>query len=108
MALSDKNEIVTVGGNYLAHHEVKNTCYYSTDAGKTWQAPKKGPSGYRSCVIKVNERYYACGTNGIDCSKNGGKTWKKIYNGNCLSMTTIENTLYVSLANGSYLILKID
>lgn len=108
MALSDKNEIVTVGGNYLAPHEAKNTCYYSTDAGKTWQAPKKSPSGYRSCVINVNERYYACGTNGIDCSKNGGKTWKKIYNGNCLSMTTIENTLYVSLANGSYLILKID
>ncbi|MEN9743921.1 MAG: hypothetical protein RLZZ65_1726 [Bacteroidota bacterium] len=105
MALSDKNEIVTVGGNYLAPHEAKNTCFYSTDAGKTWQAPKKCPSGYRSCVIKVNERYYACGTNGIDVSKNGGKTWKKIYSANALSMAQVGTNIVVSLTNGSFLLI---
>lgn len=106
-ALSVKNssEMITVGGNYLEPDNHKNTCYYSTDGGKTWQAPKKGPSGYRSCVIFANNCYYACGTNGIDVSKNGGKTWKKIYSANALSMAQVGTKIVVSLANGSFLLI---
>jgi photosystem II stability/assembly factor-like uncharacterized protein len=105
LAVKNSNELITVGGNYLEPNNSKNTCYYSTDAGKTWQAPKKGPSGYRSCVIYANNCYYACGTNGIDVSKNGGKTWKKIYSANALSMAQVGTNIVVSLTNGSFLLI---
>jgi photosystem II stability/assembly factor-like uncharacterized protein len=105
MAIKNEAEIMTVGGSYLEANNAQNTCFYSKDGGQTWKAPKKGPSGYRSCVIRVKNNYYACGTNGIDVSKNGGKTWKKISNVNALSMTFSNGQLYVTLADGSWLIM---
>lgn len=105
MAIKNEAEIMTVGGSYLEANNAQNTCFYSKDGGKTWQAPKKGPSGYRSCVIYTGKAYYACGTNGIDVSKNGGKTWKKISNVNALSMTFSNGQLYVTLADGSWLMM---
>lgn len=104
MAIQNEKEIMTVGGNYLEPNNTQNNCFYSTDGGKSWLAPKKGPSGYRSCVITANGKYYACGTNGIDISKNGGKTWKKISDQNCLSMTYTNGLIYVSLADGGLLL----
>ena len=107
MAIKNEAEIMTVGGSYLEPNNAQNTCFYSKDGGLTWQAPKKGPSGYRSCVIHTGKAYYACGTNGIDVSKNGGKTWKKISNENALSMTFSNGQLlYVSLANGGWLVIN--
>ncbi len=106
MAIANEQEIMTVGGDYTKPHVAENTCFYSNDGGKSWIAPKKGPSGYRSCVISAEKIYYACGTNGIDISKNGGKTWKKISNENALSMTFAGEQIVVSLANGSWLLLQ--
>lgn len=106
MAVKNENEIMTVGGSYLEPNNARNTCYYSTDGGLTWQAPKKGPSGYRSCVIYANKNYYACGTNGIDVSKDCGKTWKSISKVNALSMAYNQRYLYVTLSDGSLLMLK--
>jgi len=107
MAVKTEQEIMTVGGNYLEPNNKQNTCFYTTDGGKTWKAPKKGPSGYRSCVIYAENKYFACGTNGIDVSKNGGKTWKKISDQNSLSMVMVDQQLIVSLANGGWLLIKI-
>jgi hypothetical protein len=106
MTIKNETEIMTVGGSYLEPNNAQNTCFYSKDGGKSWGAPKKGPSGYRSCVIRAGNNYYACGTNGIDVSKNGGKTWKKISNENALSMTFAGEHIVVSLANGSWLVLQ--
>jgi hypothetical protein len=106
MDIKNEQEIMTVGGDYTKPHVAENTCFYSNDGGKTWNVPKKGPSGYRSCVISTENNYYACGTNGIDVSKNGGKTWKKISNENALSMTFAGEHIVVSLANGSWLLLQ--
>jgi hypothetical protein len=105
IAIPNEAEIMTVGGSYLEPNTAQNTCFYSQDGGLTWKAPKRGPSGYRSCVIHTGKAYYACGTNGIDVSKNGGKTWKKISNVNALSMTFTNGKLYVTLADGSWLIM---
>ena len=107
MAVQTEKEIMTVGGNYLEPNNAQNTCFYTTDAGQTWKAPKKGPSGYRSCIIYAEDKYFACGTNGIDVSKNGGKTWKKIADQNSLSMVMLDQQLIVSLANGGWLLIKI-
>jgi hypothetical protein len=106
MAIKNKREIITVGGDYTKPHVAENTCLYSNDGGQSWNAPKKGPSGYRSCVIRVKNDYYACGTNGIDVSKNGGKTWKQISKVNALSMAFSNGQLYVTLADGSWLVLQ--
>lgn len=106
MAINNEREIMTVGGDYTKPHVAENTCFYSKDGGKTWNASKKGPSGYRSCVISAEKIYYACGTNGIDVSKNGGKTWKQISKVNALSMAFSNGQLYVTLADGSWLVLQ--
>ncbi|MFM7644729.1 MAG: WD40/YVTN/BNR-like repeat-containing protein [Sphingomonadales bacterium] len=108
MAVRTEKEIMTVGGSYLEPNTAQNTCFYSNNGGLTWSAPKKGPSGYRSCVIYANKCYYACGTNGIDVSKDGGKTWKQISRENALSMACNQGKLYVTLANGSLLVLDIE
>ncbi len=107
-ALHIKNElqIMTVGGDYTKPNATQNTCFYSNDGGKTWNAPKKGPAGYRSCVIMANNNYYACGTNGIDVSTNNGKTWKKLFEVNALSMTFNGLYIYASLTDGSLLRFK--
>lgn len=105
IAIKNEQEIMTVGGNYLEPDNSADNCFYTTDGGKTWKAPKKGPSGYRSCVIYADNKYFACGTNGIDVSKNGGKTWKKISDLNCLSMIMLNQQLIVSLANGGWLLI---
>jgi len=107
LAIKNENELITVGGDYLKAENKKNNCYYSTDGGKTWIAPKKGPSGYRSCVVYAKECYYACGTTGIDVSRDGGKTWQQISKENALSMAYLNDHLYVTLADGSYVIIKI-
>jgi hypothetical protein len=106
MAIKNETEILTVGGSYLEPNNAQNTCFYSKDGGQTWKAPKSGPSGYRSCVIRAGNNYYACGTNGIDVSKNGGKTWKQISKVNALSMAFSNGQLYVTLADGSWLVLQ--
>jgi hypothetical protein len=106
MAIKNETEIITVGGSYLEPNNTQNTCFYSKDGGKTWKAPKKGPSGYRSCIIYTENALYACGTNGIDISKNGGKTWKQISKVNALSMAFSNGQLYVTLADGSWLVLQ--
>ncbi|MEN9700345.1 MAG: hypothetical protein RLZZ301_1543 [Bacteroidota bacterium] len=105
VAFSDRQHIVCVGGDYTQPKLQTNTCFYSTDGGLHWQPSKRPPTGYRSCVIAVNNELYACGTNGIDVSKNGGKTWKKISTVNALSMAYNGRSILVSLANGSYLFL---
>ncbi|MFM7007655.1 MAG: WD40/YVTN/BNR-like repeat-containing protein [Flavobacteriales bacterium] len=108
MAIKNEKEIMTVGGSYLESNTAQNTCFYSQDGGLTWKAPKRGPSGYRSCVVHTGKSYYSCGTNGIDVSKNGGKTWKQISNVNALSMTFSNGKLYVTLMDGSWLLLDVE
>jgi photosystem II stability/assembly factor-like uncharacterized protein len=107
-ALHVKNEqqIMTVGGDYTKPNLAQNTCFYSIDGGITWKAPKKAPTGYRSCVIMARNNYYACGTNGIDVSTNNGRTWKKLFEVNALSMTFNGIYIYASLADGSLLRFK--
>lgn len=107
LAIKNENEMMTVGGDYLKAENKKNNCYYTIDGGKTWIAPKKGPAGYRSCVVYAKEGYYACGTTGIDVSRDGGKTWQQISKENALSMAYLNDHLHVTLADGSFLIIKI-
>lgn len=73
--------MIVVGGDFNADSSAQQNCFYSTDRGKIWMAPKTPPHGYRSCVEYLSKKQViACGTTGVDYSFDGGKNWKLISN----------------------------
>ena len=101
----DPKKIVVVGGDYTKPNESKNTCFYSVNGGKTWKKPKKSPRGYRSCVIVSDEVLYCCGTNGVDCSTDFGKTWRPLSSENCFTLVANETSILATTTNGRILVL---
>jgi photosystem II stability/assembly factor-like uncharacterized protein len=74
-----RKKMVIAGGDFAADSSVAKNCFYSTDGGKTWTAPKTPPHGYRSCVEYLSKKdILSCGLNGVDYSDDGGKTWQWI------------------------------
>lgn len=73
------NRMVVVGGDYKADSLTDRNCFYSTNSGKTWQAPETPPHGYRSSVEFLSKKdILACGPNGVDYSSDGGRNWEWI------------------------------
>ncbi len=107
LAYKNRKELVAVGGDYTRPNESNNTCFYSLDGGKSWQASQNPPSGYRSSVVFANGVYYSCGTNGIDYSRDHGQHWVKISSENALAMCTDKKYLYVSCVKGKVLKMKL-
>ncbi len=68
--------IVVVGGDFARDTARDGNCIYSTDLGKNWKRPAIPPHGYRSCVEFIDRNtLLACGTSGVDISRDGGATW---------------------------------
>jgi hypothetical protein len=73
------DQIVVVGGDFSADTSTLQNCAYSTDRGKTWQSPKTGPHGYRSCVeYLAKKQLVACGLTGVDYTLDNANTWTLI------------------------------
>ncbi|MBX2906513.1 MAG: hypothetical protein KF744_10775 [Taibaiella sp.] len=82
----NEKEWFIAGGDYTLDTLSKNNFYYTTDRGKTWQAPEARPRGYRECLLVVNDEIwalyprkhtiFAIGPTGIDASHDRGKTWQ--------------------------------
>ncbi|MGD0734966.1 MAG: hypothetical protein ABR976_07450, partial [Terracidiphilus sp.] len=75
---------IAAGGDYTKPNESTGTAAWSSDGGKTWTASTTPPHGYRSTVqwgdsIKA---WITAGTNGSDLSRDDGKTWRPLDNGN--------------------------
>ena len=71
--------MIVVGGDFNADSSSQKNCYYSTNRGQTWTAPKTPPHGYRSCVEYLSKKHViTCGTTGVDYSFDGGKNWNLI------------------------------
>jgi photosystem II stability/assembly factor-like uncharacterized protein len=100
----NSKSMIVVGGDYTKPDESKHTCFYSLNGGKTWKKPKKSPRGYRSCVIEANGVLYCCGTNGIDYSKDFGKTWNSLSKENCFALVANENSILATSTNGKILV----
>ena len=79
-----RETIVAVGGDYQKPDESAGTAAWSTDLGLHWTAAIKSPHGYRSSVSWSEElaAWITAGTNGSDISRDDGKTWQLIDNGN--------------------------
>ena len=107
MGYKNRKEIVVVGGDYKRPKETNKNCFYSVDGGLTWNEAQVPPNGYRSCVHYANGVYYACGTTGVDYSKDGGNTWTTISTENSLSMTSDSHYLYISCMGGKILKMKL-
>ena len=106
LAMINKKKGIVVGGDYTLPNERQNTSFYTINGGKTWKKPKEEANGYRSCVYYYKEISYCCGTNGIDYSKDNGKTWKKLATNNCFAIVAHDDFIYFSSTNGSILKMK--
>jgi photosystem II stability/assembly factor-like uncharacterized protein len=75
---------VVVGGEYTKPDQSSGTAAWSNDGGRTWTASSKPPHGYRSSVTWSDElkAWVAAGTNGSDISRDDGKTWASLDDGN--------------------------
>ena len=80
----DWSRLVAVGGDYTKTNESKGTATWSADKGKHWTASKIPPHGYRSTVQWSDplKAWFTAGTNGSDISRDDGRTWQPLDNGN--------------------------
>lgn len=71
--------MIVVGGDFNNPTSDSLNCFYTSNKGKTWRAPKEPPHGYRSCVEYLSKKHIiTCGMTGVDYSVDGGNTWKLI------------------------------
>jgi photosystem II stability/assembly factor-like uncharacterized protein len=104
-----KNQLegIAVGGDYQKPLIKEKTIFKTIDGGLTWTEIRSGNRGFRSCVYLKNEIYYACGTNGIDYSKDGGQTWFNLINGNFFAITSDDDFLYATCPKSTVLKIKL-
>lgn len=98
---------VVVGGDYRKSAEASNNACFTKDGGITWTASETFPNGYRSCVTGNSKMLYACGTTGIDYSRDGGKTWHFLMKGNFCALLLEKKNLYATTNKGYCLKMKV-
>jgi hypothetical protein len=80
----ENSRFIAVGGDYTKPNESKGTAAWSADGGENWTASATPPHGYRSSVqwSEALKFWIAAGTNGSDLSRDDGKTWQPLDDGN--------------------------
>jgi hypothetical protein len=76
--------VVAVGGSYDHSDSAARTAAFSTDGGLHWTASTTPPHGFRSAVqwSEALKAWITVGTNGSDISRDDGKTWQPLDDGN--------------------------
>jgi photosystem II stability/assembly factor-like uncharacterized protein len=76
--------LAAVGGDYAKPSESTGTAAWTADGGKSWNVATKPPHGYRSSVAwsEALKAWITVGTNGSDISRDDGKTWQPLDDGN--------------------------
>ena len=79
VAVKNSKILMVVGGDFTTQDSSTNNCFFTNNGGKVWFAPLTPPHGYRSCIEWLNKKnWVSCGLNGVDLSKDEGKTWEWI------------------------------
>jgi hypothetical protein len=75
---------IAVGGDYTKPNESAGTAVWSADGGLHWTASIIPPHGFRSAVqcSEALKLWITVGTNGSDISRDDGKTWQPLDDGN--------------------------
>lgn len=75
---------IAVGGDYARPNDSAGTAAYSADGGEHWTASATPPHGYRSAVqwSQSLHAWITVGTSGSDISRDDGRTWQPLDNGN--------------------------
>jgi hypothetical protein len=78
-----KADMVVVGGDYKAIDDQQGTSAFTSGTNK-FQLAQTPPHGYRSAVqwSESLKAWITVGTNGSDISRDDGKTWQPLDNGN--------------------------
>jgi photosystem II stability/assembly factor-like uncharacterized protein len=84
LAFRDRRHAVVVGGDYRKPDDTSGTAAWTTDGGRHWTAAARMPHGFRSAVAwyAPAKGWIAAGPNGSDISRDGGRTWQPLDNGN--------------------------
>jgi photosystem II stability/assembly factor-like uncharacterized protein len=84
LAFRDQQHGIAAGGDYQKSTTATGTAAWTDDGGKTWTAATKPPHGYRSTVAwdEPDKLWITAGTNGADISRDDGRTWTPIDDGN--------------------------
>lgn len=82
LAFHDATDGVAVGGDYTKPQDGAATAAYTTD-GVSWHPSLHPPAGYRSSVAwnATDGSWIAAGPTGSDISRDDGKTWHPLGNG---------------------------
>lgn len=103
IAFKNTKIMIVVGGDFSSKDTITKNCYITKNAGKTWFAPAKTASGYRSCIEYFYDNIWiTCGLNGVDISYDNGFNFNKISEENfhvCKS-AKIGKVLYFAGSNG--------
>jgi photosystem II stability/assembly factor-like uncharacterized protein len=77
-------QLIAVGGDYSKPIGSTGTAAWSEDSGRHWTASTIPPHGFRSAVqwSEALNAWITAGTNGSDISRDDGKTWKPLDDGN--------------------------
>jgi photosystem II stability/assembly factor-like uncharacterized protein len=80
----ENSRFIAVGGDYSKPNASAGTAASSTDGGWTWTVAAKLPHGYRSAVqwSDALRLWITVGANGSDVSRDDGKTWQPLDDGN--------------------------
>ena len=75
---------IAVGGDYAKPSESVGTAAWSSDGGEHWTSSTIPPNGFRSAVQWSEDlkAWITVGTNGSDISRDDGKTWQPLDDGN--------------------------
>jgi len=76
--------LVAVGGDYSKPNDSSNTAAIKLAHDQPWLASTTPPHGYRSTVqwSESLQLWITAGTNGSDISRDDGRTWQPLDNGN--------------------------
>jgi hypothetical protein len=82
--ITDYKKFIAVGGDYNRPNESIGASAWTVDGGQHWTASATPPHGFRSSVqwSESIKAWITAGTNGSDISRDDGRTWQPLDDGN--------------------------